>query len=164
MDDDRRNAYCATLGVEPTATLAEIQRAYRDLALEYHPDRNPPGSDTAEKFKIIQDAYEALSQPERLPWTGLFHSPWSMFRTTHYCSKSAPDNLLSSSPGLLFPLSAIATVFYLLIVFMCTLLSFAGANNGTDDDYGSIIKIVVATATLLYVLTLPLLVLFFAKR
>jgi hypothetical protein len=96
MQDDRRKASCSVLGVAPTATLVEIQRAYRDLALRYHPDRNRSWS-AGRTFKDIQAAYESLTQPEQLPWTGLYHTSWSIFRTTRFFSKSAHDDFTSAS-------------------------------------------------------------------
>ena len=57
-DEERR--YCRALGVEPTASVKEITKAYRKLALKYHPDKDP--SDAAkEKFFEIHQAYEALT-------------------------------------------------------------------------------------------------------
>ena len=52
----------ALLGVEKGCEANDIARAYRRLALQYHPDRNPDG---AEKFKELAKAYEVLSDPER---------------------------------------------------------------------------------------------------
>lgn len=52
------------LGVNKTATAAEIKSAYRKLALQFHPDRNK-AADAAEKFKEISEAYEVLSNPEK---------------------------------------------------------------------------------------------------
>jgi molecular chaperone DnaJ len=53
------------LGVAKTATAEDITKAYRKLARQYHPDRNP-GDDTAvEKFKEVQAAYEMLSDPDK---------------------------------------------------------------------------------------------------
>ncbi len=57
--------YYATLGVSKTATDADIKKAYRKLARQFHPDLNP-GSKTAEaKFKAINEANEVLSDPEK---------------------------------------------------------------------------------------------------
>lgn len=52
------------LGLTRDATEDQIKTAYRRLAMEYHPDRNP-GQDTAEKFKEISAAYEQLKDPKK---------------------------------------------------------------------------------------------------
>jgi molecular chaperone DnaJ len=54
-----------TLGVSPTASQEEIKKAYRTLALKYHPDRNPNNSESEKKFKEINAAYEVLSDPQK---------------------------------------------------------------------------------------------------
>ena len=61
----RSKDYYAILGVPRNATQEEIKRAYRRLALKYHPDRNPGDREAEEKFKEISEAYEVLSDPEK---------------------------------------------------------------------------------------------------
>lgn len=56
--------YYDVLGVPRSAGAEDIKRAFRKLAMEYHPDRNP-ASDAAERFKEVSEAYEILSDSER---------------------------------------------------------------------------------------------------
>jgi len=56
--------YYATLEVTPQASDEEIKRAYRKLALKYHPDRNQGNKNAEEKIREINAAYEVLGDPE----------------------------------------------------------------------------------------------------
>ena len=57
--------YYEALGVPRDATEAEIKKAYRQLALQYHPDRNPNKKEAEERFKEISEAYAVLSDQEK---------------------------------------------------------------------------------------------------
>jgi DnaJ-class molecular chaperone len=60
-----REDYYSILNVKEDATQAEIKKAYRKLALQYHPDKNPGDKKAEEKFKKISEAYYALGDEKR---------------------------------------------------------------------------------------------------
>ena len=57
--------YYAVLGLEKGASDDEIKRAFRKLAIKYHPDKNQGNKEAEEKFKDINEAYQVLSDPEK---------------------------------------------------------------------------------------------------
>ena len=71
--------YYKILGVERSATQDEIKKAYRKLAMKYHPDKNPGDKKAEEKFKDINEAHEVLSDPKkraRFDQLGESYSRW----------------------------------------------------------------------------------------
>ena len=57
--------YYEVLGVGKSASKDEIKKAYRKLAMQYHPDRNPGDKVAEEKFKEAAEAYEVLSDDQK---------------------------------------------------------------------------------------------------
>src|SRR5215472_13139343 len=57
--------YYKVLDVPKTATEAEIKKAYRRLAMKYHPDRNPDDKEAEERFKEAKEACEVLTDPQK---------------------------------------------------------------------------------------------------
>src|ERR1041385_2272090 len=91
--------YYIVLGVERSATIEEIKKCYRKLAVQFHPDKNPDDKAAEEKFKEIGEAYEVLSDPQKRSaydqyghaafdrrsggfarGAGGFHDPFEIFR------------------------------------------------------------------------------------
>ncbi|MBK7660853.1 MAG: molecular chaperone DnaJ [Betaproteobacteria bacterium] len=57
--------YYEVLGVNRDASEEDIKKAYRKLAMKFHPDRNPDSKESEDKFKEAKEAYEMLSEPEK---------------------------------------------------------------------------------------------------
>lgn len=57
--------YYELLGIDRSASEEEVKKAYRKLALQHHPDRNPGDKQAEEKFKQVSEAYQVLSDPQK---------------------------------------------------------------------------------------------------
>jgi curved DNA-binding protein len=57
--------YYKVLGVERSASADDVRKAYRKLAMQYHPDRNPGDKQSEERFKEVNEAYQVLNDPQK---------------------------------------------------------------------------------------------------
>lgn len=73
---DNGKEYYAILGVSQNATEEELKKAYRQLALQHHPDKNPGDPKAGERFKEISEAYAVLMDPQK-------RRQYDTFRQTH---------------------------------------------------------------------------------
>jgi len=91
----KKRDYYEVLGVGRNASEEEVKRAYRKLAVKFHPDKNPDDPHAEEKFKELGEAYDVLIDPDKRPaydrfghaafaqgagFGGGFHDPFDIFR------------------------------------------------------------------------------------
>src|SRR5438093_9493537 len=65
MATTNKRDYYEVLGVGRSATEEEVKRAYRNLAVKFHPDKNPDDPHAEEKFKELGEAYDVLMDPDK---------------------------------------------------------------------------------------------------
>src|SRR5687767_4683371 len=71
--------YYKILGVDKKATQEEIKKSFRKLARQFHPDKNPGNREAEEKFKLINEANEVLSDPAKRKKYDELGSNWDRF-------------------------------------------------------------------------------------
>ena len=103
--------YYKTLGVERSATTDQIKKAYRRLALKWHPDRNPESKEAAEtKFKEIGEAYSTLSDEQKRKRYDLLGSGGIDGGASAFSFDANPNNFFSNN-GIIY-VDLFAPLFY----------------------------------------------------
>ncbi len=88
--------YYEILGIPRTASVDDVKKSYRKLAMKYHPDRNPGNKDAEEKFKEATEAYEVLSdQDKRSRYDRFGHEGVRQGADFHDWSHSNPNDIFS---------------------------------------------------------------------
>src|SRR5690554_4869128 len=91
--------YYKILGVDKNATTEEIKKAYRKLALKYHPDRNPNDKIAEEKFKEVTEAHEVLSDPEKRKKYDALGANWKQYERAGQQGGFGFSNFAGQSQG-----------------------------------------------------------------
>ena len=91
--------YYKTLGVERTASADEIKKAYRKLAMKYHPDRNQGNKQAEDQFKEINEAYEVLTDPEKRSKYDRLGRSWQQYQQGGGDPSGSPVRQARGSPA-----------------------------------------------------------------
>ena len=109
--------YYKTLNVDILATQTDIKRSYRNLAKQYHPDKNPDNPDAAIMFQEVREAYEVLSDPDERK---RYDANFKYLKVVP--TKSEPEQVIAK-PKL--KRNIIATAIVLVIASLVLILEYA---------------------------------------
>lgn len=132
--------YYKILGVDKNATQDDIKKAYRKLAMKYHPDRNPGDKSAEEKFKEITEANEVLSDPEKRKKYDMLGANWKNYQHTgrgfdDFFSQYGGARRSRSNGGSSFEFSTdFSDLFGNLGGFSDFFESFFGGRSGKSDS------------------------------
>ncbi len=89
--------YYKILGVEETADIKKIKESYRELAFKYHPDRNKDDTDSADKMKLINEAYAVLSNSGKKAEYDQMRSRFGDFAYDRFRTSYSDNDIFSGS-------------------------------------------------------------------
>ena len=123
--------YHKVLGVDRSASTDAIKAAYRKLALKHHPDRNPRNIKIAEeKFKVIAEAYEVLSDPEkRKEYDMLSYDSKSIYKHKHDSKSSSEQKQETIVERII--VHSISYMICILFMFIYTIPIVNAIGNGS---------------------------------
>ncbi len=89
--------YYKLLELEPDASVEEVKKAYKRLALKLHPDTNPTDTNAAETFRLLNEGYEVLSDEAKRKQYDAYGQFWKVAETMDKAKREREEELLAAS-------------------------------------------------------------------
>src|SRR5690349_17250046 len=133
--------YYLILGIEPNATLEDIKKAYREMSLKYHPDKNKGDKYFEERFKDIKEAYDILSdnvsrQNYDYQWLHYFRKKKenTEYKTTKTTNSSSPTPESSPKRQLGNTVKPRRSINFLLLIVLIALILYTLISKNKADN------------------------------